>query len=149
MISRVEIRRAKPEDLRFVAQLALALWPDNDAAELTTEMRALLEDEEVAIFLAYTQDECLGFAQCQLHRDYVEDTATSPVGYLEGIFVQEEWRSRGVGGRLLAACEEWAREHNCQEFASDCELENQGSLIFHERTGFKEVNRLICFVKKL
>ena len=30
-----------------------------------------------------------GFAQCQLRRDYVEGTKTSPVGYPEGIFVAE------------------------------------------------------------
>ena len=34
----------------------------------------------------------VGFAQCGLRRDYVEGTDSSPVGYLEGIFIKEEYR---------------------------------------------------------
>ena len=37
-------------------------------------------------------------------------THTSPVGYLEGVFVQEEYWGRGVATALLRACEAWAGE---------------------------------------
>ena len=50
---------------------------------------------------------------------------------------------------LLSAAENWAREQDCREFASDCELDNVGSLHFHLNVGFQEVNRIICFTKKL
>ena len=36
-----------------------------------------------------------------------------------------------------------------EEFASDCELKNTDSLKFHLNIGFKEANRIICFVKNL
>lgn len=91
----------------------------------------------------------VGFAQCQLRRDYVEGTDSSPVGYLEGIFVREEYRRRGLARQLLAACEGWARAQGCREFASDCELHNLDSLRFHLGIGFTEANRIICFTKKL
>lgn len=91
----------------------------------------------------------MGFAQCQLRRDYVEGTESSPVGYLEGIFVAEEYRHQGVARKLLAACEIWAKEQGCTEFASDCELANTASLRFHLNVGFQEANRIICFTKKL
>ena len=35
------------------------------------------------------------------------------------------------------------------EFASDCELDNSGSLAFHLKMGFAEANRIICFHKTL
>jgi len=79
----------------------------------------------------------------------VEGTDSSPVGYLEGIFVEEEFRKKGYAKELLASCERWAKEMGCTEFASDCELENTGSLAFHLRMGFMEANRVICFTKKL
>ena len=50
---------------------------------------------------------------------------------------------------MLAACEDWARSQGCTEFASDCELENTDSLAFHLKCGFEEMNRIICFAKKL
>ena len=49
-------------------------------------------------FLKYENDFPIGFAQCQLRYDYVEGTKSSPVGYLEGIFVKEGYRSKGYFG---------------------------------------------------
>ena len=63
--------------------------------------------------------------------------------------VAEEYRSRGIAREMLAACENWAREQGCREFASDCELSNAQSLRFHLKVGFTEANRIICFTKRL
>jgi aminoglycoside 6'-N-acetyltransferase I len=71
------------------------------------------------------------------------------VGYLEGIFVAEDRRHQGIAKALLAACEGWARDQGCAEFASDCELSNVDSLRFHLALGFGEANRIICFTKKI
>ena len=144
-----EIRRAKPEDARSLAELAAALWPDHTAEEFESEMAALLADRECAFFLAEAADGPVALAQCQLRRDYVEGTESSPVGYLEGIYVTEEYRRRGLAGKLLRSCEHWAKEMGCREFASDCELANEASREFHLRMGFAEAGRIICFTKKL
>ena len=102
-----------------------------------------------AFYLARAGERHIGFAQCALRHDYVEGTSTSPVGYLEGIYVLEEYRREGVAVGLLTACENWARQSGCKEFASDCELDNTLSLRFHLAVGFEEANRIICFAKKL
>jgi len=99
--------------------------------------------------MAYDGDKHIGFAQCSLRFNYVEGTDSSPVGYVEGIFVREEYRNKGVGKLLLSSCEEWAIEEGCTRFASDCELDNHDSLKFHLSIGFEESNRIICFVKEL
>jgi aminoglycoside 6'-N-acetyltransferase I len=143
------IRKAEEGDLAAAAALAAALWPENGEAALAEEFRALLESGNGALFLASEAGEDAGFAQVQLRHDYVEGAKTSPVGYLEGVYVREEARGRGVARGLLAACEAWAAEMGCREFASDCELDNAASLAFHRKTGFREANRIICFVKPL
>lgn len=143
------IRKAGKEDLPTLAELARKLWPGHDAAELETELMETLQQPEGAFFLAFAKEQPAGFAQCQLRHDYVEGTDSSPVGYLEGIFVSEAYRRQGYAARLLAACEAWAREQGCKEFASDCELSNTQSLRFHLSLGFEEANRIICFTKKL
>lgn len=143
------IRKAQQVDLPTITALALQLWPGNTPEDLATELEPLLQNPHSAIFLACSQNKPVGFAQCQLRHDYVEGTETSPVGYLEGIFVQESHRKQGYARRLLTACEGWARELGCSEFASDCELTNEESLCFHLNLGFSEANRIICFTKQL
>ena len=79
----------------------------------------------------------------------MEGCENSPVGYLEGVSVKEEYCQQGIARKLVSECEQWAREKGCTEFASDCELTNTASLNFHLAIGFQEENRIICFKKKL
>lgn len=145
----MKIQKADLHDAPVLARLACELWPGDPLKERKQEMAELTKDREAACFLAWEENEAVGFAQCQLRHDYVESTDTSPVGYLEGIYVKENFRHKGVARALLNACEKWAREMGCTEFASDCELDNTQSLAFHLNVGFAEANRVICFTKKL
>ena len=142
------IRQATIKDLADVAFLMTELWPHHAVEEMLEEC-VLIAANGGAFFLSEENGVPAGFAQCQLRHDYVEGTEHSPVGYLEGIYVREQYRHKGVAKELLAACENWAKEMGCAEFASDCELENSGSLAFHLSVGFEEANRIICFTKKL
>ena len=143
------IRKAESKDLPHLAALACRLWPDNTVEEMRSEMGEILTKPDAVFFLAYEEDLPIGFAQCQLRYDYVEGTDSSPVGYLEGIYVAEECRKHGIAKELLSACEAWAKSMGCREFASDCELGNTQSLRVHLHVGFTEANRIICFTKKL
>ena len=143
------IQKAKSRDLPILAELACKLWPDNTVEEMCAEMGAILAKPDSAFFLAYIEDIPIGFAQCQLRYDYVEGTDSSPVGYLEGIYVADGYRKHGIARELLSACETWAKSKGCTEFGSDCELENVQSLQFYLNVGFEEANRIICFAKKI
>ena len=141
--------QASEADVSAVAELACKLWPDHDPADMQAEYESLLAREDAAVFLFRDRDEAAGFAQCQLRRDYVEGTETSPVGYLEGIYVRENARGKCIARKLLSACEQWAKAQGCTEFASDCELDNTVSQKFHQAVGFEEANRIVAYVKKL
>ena len=143
------IQKAEIKDLSILAELACQLWPDHTVEEMRTEFAETLTKPDAAFFLAYADETAVGFAQCQLRHDYVEGTDSSPVGYLEGIYVADGYRQQGFARELLAACESWAKTKGCTEFASDCELENTQSLQFHLNVGFEEANRIICFTKKI
>ena len=143
------IQQAEAHDVPALAKLACQLWPDHTVEEMRLEFAEIIAKQDATFFLAYAEETAIGFAQCQLRRDYVEGTDSSPVGYLEGIYVAEEYRKHGIARELLSACESWAKEKGCTEFASDCELDNVQSLQFHLNVGFEEANRIICFAKKI
>jgi len=143
------IYKASFNDLIVVAKMANAMWSNHTLEELEQEFSTIIECENSVVFIMYIKDKAIGFAQCQLRYDYVEGTDSSPVGYLEGIYVKDEYRNKGYAKELLKKCEKWALKKGCTEFASDCELINNTSLKFHLNMGFQEVNRIICFTKRL
>lgn len=143
------IIRATAAECAAAAALAVKMWNEHTIDGIAAEFEQLVSRDDAALFLLREDGRNVGFAQCQLRRDYVEGTDSSPVGYLEGVYVEEEYRRRGCARELLASCEQWAREMGCTEFASDCELDNTDSLAFHLNVGFEEANRIICFVKSL
>ena len=142
------IKPAISDETKIAAKLAIQMWKSPTIDELKKDFDEYIKSGGV-LFLAWHNNEAVGFAQCGLRHDYVEGTDSSPVGYLEGIFVKEEYRRQGIAKELLAVCQDWAKGQGCTEFASDCELVNEDSLKFHMKLGFEEVNRIICFTKKL
>lgn len=143
------IYKAQKEDAQAVASMAIIMWKNHSLEELRMEFEEIIANKECTIFIYAIENQPVGFAQCQLRHDYVEGTKSSPVGYLEGIFINEEYRKQGCAKELLTQCEEWAKEQGCLEFASDCELTNDSSFEFHKKMGFTETNRIICFTKQL
>lgn len=143
------IKRARIDDAEVLADLAIQMWTGHVLADLTEEFRQLVMTDDAVCFIKCVDDKPIAFAQCQLRHDYVEGTESSPVGYLESIFVSEGYRKKGYAAQLLSECEKWAKEKGCTEFASDCELDNNDSFRFHLALGFEEANRIICFRKDL
>ena len=78
----------------------------------------------------------IAFAEATLRRDYVNGCTASPVGFLEGLYVDPEFRHRGIARKLCRAVEDWAASLGCSEFASDVHLHNEASQKAHEALGF-------------
>jgi len=143
------IVEAKTNRLGEIAGLAANLWPDSTYDELLAEFETILSDRSSAVFLAIMDEIPVGFVHCQLRSDYVEGASSSPVAYIEGIYVAEGHRNKGVAWGLLNRCEDWARSKGVIEMASDCEITNKDSVAFHRKVGFSEANRVVCFIKSI
>jgi len=91
----------------------------------------------------------VGFVEVALRSDYVNGTTTSPVAFLEGIYVVPHARLKGVARALVARAEQWAVSVGCSEFASDARLENAASHAMHRSLGFSETDRVVYFRKGL
>ncbi len=125
-----------------------ALWPDSTAGEVD----ALLDDPHAAVTAWVAEGDAaprlVGYAEVGT-RPYAEGCDTSPVAYLEGIWVDTEARRRGVALALVRHAEAVARAEGVAELASDCAIDNEASRAFHIAAGFVEVERIICFRREI
>lgn len=142
--------QATPETIGDWAEMRRALWPHESRPELEREASALLVKKPAAVaFLLRANAETIGFAEATVRVDYVNGCSTSPVAFLEGIYVRPEWRRQGAARLLCRAVEVWAGEQGCSELASDTEIDNQTSQSMHEALGFAESERVVCYHKRI
>ncbi|WP_350343185.1 aminoglycoside 6'-N-acetyltransferase [Proteinivorax tanatarense] len=142
-----KIIKVNDRSIDSVTELAMKLWPDNDYQELKEEFAKMLHTDNNKVFLYLVDGNPIGFAHFSIRTDYVEGSDSSPIGYIEGIYVEAEYRRQEVSKELLAKGEQWVKEKGYSEIASSCEYDNTTSYHFHKGIGFKEANRIICFIK--
>lgn len=147
----VNIAPATAADAADWTAMRTALWPKGGETAHAADIAELLEDagETINLIARDAEGKALGFAEAALRRDYVNGCKTSPVAFLEGIFVMPEARGQGVARALVAAVEAWGREQGCTEFASDAAPDNFASLDMHRALGFEETQRVVFFRKVL
>lgn len=134
------------EDAAWLA-LRMALWPDASASEHLQEMADQVSSPtRYAQFLVRSDTgQAVGLAEASIRSDYVNGTNSSPVAFLEGLYVVPEARRLGAARALIAAVRGWARDRGCKELASDTQLDNTVSQAAHSRLGFTETERVVYF----
>ncbi|WP_020617903.1 aminoglycoside 6'-N-acetyltransferase [Paenibacillus daejeonensis] len=145
----MNIEQATTAHVDDVTSLALLLWPDNERDPLRSEFAEMVGADRDQVFVAREGEETIGFIHVSIRVDYVEGSTTSPVGFIEGIYVLEQHRGQGVSRQLVEAAADWSLSKGCRELASDTELHNTDSQAFHERIGFREAGRTVTYIKDL
>jgi aminoglycoside 6'-N-acetyltransferase I len=136
-------------NIAALAELMLELWPECDYDEELQNCSEMIDSDKQTAILAKAQDEYIRFIQLSLRTDYVEGMTTSPIVYIEGLYVKPQYRKKGIAKALVESGKKWGRENGCREIASDAEIDNEESIEFHKRMGFEEVNRIVCFRKDM
>lgn len=146
----ITVRPFQVDDLGEWFRLRALLWDQTPEDEHRSEMLDILDHPDTQfVGVADTGTGRLaGFLEASI-RPFVEDCVSDNVGYLEGWFVDPEFRRQGIGGRLVRMAETWAGERGCTEMASDAELGNVNSVEAHVGVGYIETSRLIHFRKEL
>jgi aminoglycoside 6'-N-acetyltransferase I len=147
----MQIRPVEPPDSTAWERMRQALWPSAEgehAAEIAAFFAGNRSDPTEVLMAFDEAGTAIGFVELSI-RSYAEGCTSDRVAYLEGWYVDPGMRSKGVGGALVRAAEDWGRSQGCTEMGSDTEIENTGSALAHRSLGFTEVERIICFRKPL
>lgn len=151
----VKVREAQAADRHEVAKMRALLWPEASVEEHLLELEHLLTNRmngglPVVIFVSCEEDGTLtGFLEAGLRSHADGCNPTHPVGFVEGWFVHDSFRNRGIGKLLMGSAEDWARARGCVEMASDTWINDAGSVHAHESLGFEIVDRCVHFRKTL
>jgi aminoglycoside 6'-N-acetyltransferase I len=143
---RVRVMEA-PDRLAW-AELRTALWPEPSGEEHAHDIDDVLRSDRAWGFIADVGGTPAGFAELAI-RDYANGCISRPVPFLEGIFVRQEFRRRGVGARLIAHVEAFVAARGFTEIGSDTEITNSASRAAHRGWGFVETERVVYFRKAL
>ena len=126
-----------------------ALWPGS-LADHDEETRKHFETPSgnLIVLLAETDGRVIGFLELGF-RPYAPGCRSSPVPFIEGWYVEPEWRGQGIGRALVDAAEARARALGHHEIASDAEQVNSGGIAAHRALGYEEIERVVCFRRSL
>lgn len=126
------------------------LWPGSTEQDHHREIADRLnagEDAAMALIARDDGGEAVGFVEASLRREPVNGCDTSPVLFLEGIYVVPACRRRGTARSLCVVIETWGRLSRRKEFGSDALLDNATSHAFHAALGFEECERVVFFAR--
>jgi len=143
----LNIRLLKESDLGAWHDMRSKLWADQPPDKVETVR--LFRKPTYLVWLAETDDgNPIGFLESQTC-NRADGCESDAILYIEGWFVDKNFRYQGIGSKLMAAAELWARSHNIEELASDALIDNHASHRLHLKLGFHEVDRQISYAKKL
>jgi aminoglycoside 6'-N-acetyltransferase I len=145
----MQLEKLNTNNLHTFTQLSLELWSECIFEEELLQNASLIDAATAICYLAKLEGNYVGFVHASLRHDYVEGAEELPIAYLEAIYVQPAYQQRGIARQLILQVEVWVREQGVSQIASDTELGNTTSINFHTQIGFEEVNRIVCFVKKI
>lgn len=144
-----KIRNVRENEIGDWFRLRQLLWDGSSEDEHRAEMMDIYEHTDTQLVLvAVANNRLIGFLEASI-RPFVEDCHSDHVGYLEGWYVEPEYRQHGIGRELVREAESWARQRGATEMASDAEIGNEMSLQAHTKLGYEETSRLVHLRKDL
>lgn len=151
IMQKFEIRKAEVNDLNAWAKMRNQLWPDKLQIH-RDELQEFFSGTSIDIVATYVidsgNDDICGFIELNL-RNFAEGSRNGQVPYIEGWYIKPAYQNQGLGKQLMQQAETWAKQQGFSELASDTEIDNIKSQTIHKKLGFEEVERVVCFLKKI
>ena len=145
----IRIRKLRPSDIPAYTISRRQLWPKGGIKEFRRELEGQLKTRKFFSWLALATDgRIVGFLEASL-RPFANGCRSSPILFLEGVWVDPNFRRKNIGNLLMETLEAFARERGLQEIGSDCLLSNRLSAKIHKKWEFEETMRVIYFRKNI
>ena len=106
-------------------------------AYFRTFYSSMLQSEDAVVLAARKDEQIVGFLSGEMKPSGSFDTI-GKCGCIEAIQVHKEYRSQGVGTKLLEAFFSWAERKGAKQFQASTHARNVDALRYWKKQGFEE-----------
>ena len=143
---KLKIRLAKSADAPRIAVLSGELGYPTTAAQIRKRLLGIKPASQHAVFVADSpEDGVIGWVHVSKQPLLEVEIRTE----VNGLVVAERQRSLGAGAQLLAAAEDWARQHECKSMSVRSNVIRERAHKFYERHGYEHFKTQKSFRKPL
>jgi len=142
----IVVRPAETADAAAIARLCGQLGYPSSATDVERRLAQALHGSDAAVFVADSAgDGVVGWVHARALHLLTRD-ACAEIG---GLVVEEGQRGRGIGGRLMAAAEDWARQQGLGTLRLRSNVIRDEAHAFYRARGFTDSKTSLLFTKTL
>lgn len=140
----MELRKAaSPAELEIVFPVIKELRPHLTFQRYIELIEEAAKHDGYEMIAAFEQNKCVGAMGVRILFDFVHGKHL----YVDDLVVSKDFRSLGLGAKLLRYAEDVAREQKCEGLRLCTGIENEAGKRFYDREGW--TLRAVAYKKKL
>lgn len=127
----------KKEDLSAILELYKQLSDSNDFSFTINEANKvwdIIENNNVKYFLAKDNKKLTGSCYICIIPNLTFNGRS--IGFIENVIIDENYRGKGIGKKLMEMAVEYAKENNCYKVVLQSGIKRQEAHKFYENIGF-------------
>lgn len=151
------IRLVQQNNINEWLRLRKLLYTDCSEKQLLNEIHRIINNQypnvnDWVVYVYERNNKNLGgIIEATIHPNK-EWCDTSPIGFIETLYVDIDLRKRGIATELVKAAEKWALKYGCREMAVDTDHYREKNILIYKALGYemieyKNKDNNICFKK--
>ncbi len=109
------------------------------------EMKKIVDNRDwFCYFLENDNNKILGMVELS-SRNIVDGCLSSPVAYLEGLYLKKQHRGMGLGREAIEIIKNWCKKKGFTELGMDTEMKNVEAQKFFKAIGLHETYRIVQY----
>ena len=137
----MEIRRTKLSDLVGLPSLYRQNYcgetdTGTDVKGMLKKFKKLVKNKDYIFLSAVDSDKLIGFCEGVLNYEIIENQR--PVLTIWNMRVSPEYRQKGIGAKIMAEMEKFAKENNAVGVFGGCDFQNFMGQAFYKKLGYRE-----------
>jgi N-acetylglutamate synthase-like GNAT family acetyltransferase len=145
-MSEVTIRQVEAEDIREISRLSEQLGYPSSPEQMRCRVEQIIESQQDKVFIAVSED---GAVVGWIHVFAAMRLESEPFAEIGGIIVDSEYRSHGIGKKLLESAEDWAAQKNLTKLRVRSRTSRDNAHRFFRSFGFVQSKTQHIFDKTI